>query len=105
MQVRDKACARVRVGGCDVGLVLRCVLCGLSFSPEYVHIARRFPCGYWGANKAVGESRCGKPKFDGFTLSNGDEDLFKMDVAAEWVVEDRTSSRIRSEGLKGTNLI
>ena len=31
MQVRDEARDRVRVGGCDVALVLRCVLCVLSF--------------------------------------------------------------------------
>ena len=65
MQVRDKARARVRVGGCDVALVLRCVLCGLSFSPEPVHIARRFPCESWRANEVVDESRCGKPKVGG----------------------------------------
>ena len=40
-RVRDKARDQVRVGGCDVALVLWCVLCVcvLSFSPEHVHVA------------------------------------------------------------------
>ena len=45
MQVRDEARARVRVGGCDVALVLRCVLCGLSFHRSMFLLPKGFIVG------------------------------------------------------------
>ena len=36
------------------------------FSPEHVHVALRFPCGYCSANEAVSDPRFEKPTFDGF---------------------------------------
>ena len=45
VQVRDEARARVRVGGCDVALVLRCVLCGLSFHRSMFQLAKGFIVG------------------------------------------------------------
>ena len=56
-------------------------------SPEHVHVALRFPCGYCRANEAVSDPRFEKPTFDGFfsffyfLKKKGDEGILKMDVA------------------------
>ena len=82
MQVRDKAGDCVRVGGCDLALVLRCVLCGLSSHQSMSILLDGFLLGIGERVKQRVNHVVRSPSLMGSPLSNGDEVILKMDVAA-----------------------
>ena len=78
------------------------------FSPEHVHVALRFPCGYCSANEAVSDPRFEKPTFDGFFFfQKKGRRGYLEDGRGCWKRRWRREGSLetRSEGLGGPNLI